>query len=74
MEKDVGKDGRVRGLLMTRAEFKRMHRDYKTSTRDGYRSALTMDTNGATVLVPVTLTCGHGQPKRVQCKACESAS
>ncbi len=74
MTKDIGKDGRVRGAYMTRKEFARIPRDYKTSSRDGYRSIMTRDTDGGTVLVPATMTCEHGELEKVRCEACEGGT
>ena len=60
MKRVIGTDGSVSALEMTMAEWKRLHRDYKT-VRGRVRYALTLDTpeaGGATVSVPVTIVRG----------------
>lgn len=54
MKKVLGKDGKVLRLEMTKAEWKAKGRDYKGGRLGKDARAMCLDTDGATVLVPVT--------------------
>lgn len=55
MTKVLGTDGRVAKVLVTREEWKRKPRDYKSGRLGKDARALVLDTDGATVLVPYEL-------------------